>query len=71
MSWLHSVGTLVLHHPLDLGVYLRQIVEERPQYAIAPPAVLNMLLKDEKTLAAVDLSSLRCIGSGSAPLDPR
>ena len=70
MSWMHSVGTLVLHHPLDLGVYLRQIVEERPQYAIAPPAVLNMLLKDEKTLASVDLSSLRCIGSGSAPLDP-
>ena len=70
MSWMHSVGTLVLHHPLDLGVYLRQIVEERPQYAIAPPAVLNMLLKDEKSLASVDLSSLRCIGSGSAPLDP-
>ncbi len=70
MSWLHSAGTLVLHHPLDLGVYLRQIAEERPDYAIAPPAVLNMLLKDEKLLATVDLSSLRCIGSGSAPLDP-
>jgi acyl-CoA synthetase (AMP-forming)/AMP-acid ligase II len=70
MSWLHSAGTLVLHHPLDLGVYLRQIATERPQYAIAPPAVLNMLLKDEKLLASVDLSSLRCIGSGSAPLDP-
>ena len=70
MSWLHSAGTLILHHPLDLGVYLRQIAEERPEYAIAPPAVLNMLLKDEKLLASVDLSSLRCIGSGSAPLDP-
>jgi acyl-CoA synthetase (AMP-forming)/AMP-acid ligase II len=70
MSWLHSAGTLVLHHPLDLAVYLRQIVEERPQYAIAPPALLNMLLKDEKLLAGVDLSCLRCIGSGSAPLDP-
>ena len=71
MSWLHSAGTLVLHHPLDLAVYLRQIAEERPQYAIAPPAVLNMLLKDEKLLASVDLSCLRCIGSGSAPLDPQ
>jgi acyl-CoA synthetase (AMP-forming)/AMP-acid ligase II len=70
MSWLHSAGTLVLHHPLDLGVYLRQIATERPHYAIAPPAVLNMLLKDEKLLASVDLTSLRCIGSGSAPLDP-
>ncbi len=70
MSWLHAAGTLVLHHPLDLGVYLRQIAEERVEYAIAPPAVLNMLLKDDKTLAAIDFSSLRCIGSGSAPLDP-
>ncbi len=70
MSWLHNAGTLVLHHPLDLGVYLRQIAEEKPQYAIAPPAILNMLLKDEKLLAGIDLSSLRCIGSGSAPLDP-
>lgn len=70
MSWLHSAGTLILHHPLDLPVYLRQIAVERPQYAIAPPALLNMLLKDEKLLASVDLSSLRCIGSGSAPLDP-
>ena len=70
MSWLHSAGTLILHHPLDLPVYLQQIAVEKPQYAIAPPAILNMLLKDEKLLASVDLSSLRCIGSGSAPLDP-
>jgi acyl-CoA synthetase (AMP-forming)/AMP-acid ligase II len=70
MSWLHCAGTLLLHHPLDLPVYLRQIATERPHYAIAPPAILNMLLKDEKLLAGIDLSSLRCIGSGSAPLDP-
>jgi acyl-CoA synthetase (AMP-forming)/AMP-acid ligase II len=70
LSWLHAAGTLVLHHPLDLGIYLQQIAEERPHYAIAPPAILNMLLKDEALLAGVDLSCLRCIGSGSAPLDP-
>ena len=70
LSWLHAAGTLVLHHPLDLGVYLQQIAEERPHYAIAPPAILNMLLKDAALLAGVDLSCLRCIGSGSAPLDP-
>jgi acyl-CoA synthetase (AMP-forming)/AMP-acid ligase II len=70
MSWLRSAGTLLLHHPLDLPVYLAQIARERPQYAIAPPAVLNMLLKDERLLAMTDLASLRCIGSGSAPLDP-
>ena len=70
MSWLHTGGTLLLHHPLDLPTFFRQIATERPQYAIAPPAVLNMLLKNEALLASVDLSSLRCIGSGSAPLAP-
>ena len=70
MSWLHAQGTLLLHHPLDLSVYLRQISGDRPHYAIAPPAILNMLIKDPDLLAGVDLSSLRCIGSGSAPLDP-
>lgn len=70
MSWMQNAGTLVLHHPLDLPTYFKQIATERPQYAIAPPAVLNMLLKNDALLASVDLSSLRCIGSGSAPLDP-
>jgi len=70
MSWMHNAGTLVLHHPLDLPTYFKQIALEKPQYAIAPPAVLNLLLKNEAMLASVDLSSLRCIGSGSAPLDP-
>jgi acyl-CoA synthetase (AMP-forming)/AMP-acid ligase II len=70
LSWLHAAGTLLLHHPFDPQVYLRQIALERPQYAIAPPAVLNLLIRDEALLARVDLSSLRCIGSGSAPLAP-
>jgi acyl-CoA synthetase (AMP-forming)/AMP-acid ligase II len=70
LSWLHAAGTLLLHHPFDPQVYLGQIAVERPQYAIAPPAVLNMLIRDEALLAKVDLSSLRCIGSGSAPLAP-
>lgn len=70
MSWMHNAGTLVLHHPFDLPTFFKQIAFEKPQYAIAPPAVLNMLLKNEALLASVNLSSLRCIGSGSAPLDP-
>jgi acyl-CoA synthetase (AMP-forming)/AMP-acid ligase II len=70
MSWLLGGGTLILHHPLDLAVYLRQVATEQADYAIAPPAVLNMLLKNESLLATADLSSLRCIGSGSAPLAP-
>ena len=69
-SWLHAAGTLVLHHPFDLPVYLRQIATERPEYAIAPPAILTLLLQNEALLAGVDMTCLRCIGSGSAPLPP-
>jgi acyl-CoA synthetase (AMP-forming)/AMP-acid ligase II len=70
MSWLRAAGTLILHHPFELSVYLQQIAAEKPEYAIAPPAVLMMLLQNESLLAGVDLSCLRCIGSGSAPLPP-
>jgi acyl-CoA synthetase (AMP-forming)/AMP-acid ligase II len=69
-SWLHAAGTLVLHHPFELPVYLQQIATERPDYAIAPPAILTLLLQNEALLAGVDLRCLRCIGSGSAPLPP-
>lgn len=70
MSWLRVAGTMVLHHPFDPQVYLAQIATERPSFTIVPPAVLNMLLQNEALLAKVDLSSLRTIGSGSAPLAP-
>jgi acyl-CoA synthetase (AMP-forming)/AMP-acid ligase II len=70
MSWLRVAGTMVLHHPFDPQIYLGQIATERPSFTIAPPAVLNMLLQNEALLAKVDLSSLRTIGSGSAPLAP-
>ena len=70
MSWLRAAGTLVLHHPFELPVYLQQIASEQPEYAIAPPAVLMLLLQNEELLTGVDLSCLRCIGSGSAPLPP-
>ena len=61
---------MVLHHPFDPQIYLAQIATERPSFTIAPPAVLNMLLQNDALLAKVDLSSLRTIGSGSAPLAP-
>jgi acyl-CoA synthetase (AMP-forming)/AMP-acid ligase II len=69
-SWLHAAGTLLLHHPFELPVYLRQIATEQPDYAIAPPAILMLLLQNEALLSGVDLTCLRCIGSGSAPLPP-
>jgi acyl-CoA synthetase (AMP-forming)/AMP-acid ligase II len=70
MPWLMNRGRLVQHHPFDLQVFLSQLVEERIAYTVAPPAVLSMLLKNEELLQRIDLSALRTVGSGSAPLAP-
>ncbi|WP_332764405.1 class I adenylate-forming enzyme family protein [Phenylobacterium sp.] len=70
MPWLVCQGRLVQHHPFDLPVFLSQMQDEGVAYTVAPPAVLNMLLQNEALLAATDLSRLRCLGSGSAPLAP-
>ena len=70
VPWLQTGGTLVLHQPMSLPVFLRQITAERVNYTVAPPVLLNLLLADPSTLASVDLAGLRTIGSGSAPLAP-
>lgn len=68
VPWLLAGGRLVQHHPLNLGVFLGQIRAERVSYTVAPPVLLNMLLLNPAALAGADLSSMRSIGSGSAPL---
>ena len=70
VPWLLCAGTVVLHHPFDLAVYLGQIQSERVNYNLAPPPVLNMLIKQKEMLAKFDISSLRAVCSGSAPLAP-
>jgi len=70
VPWLQVAGTLVLHQPMSLPTFLRQIVTERVNYTVAPPVLLSRLLADPAALEGVDLSSLRTIGSGSAPLSP-
>jgi len=70
MTWILCQGRLVQHHPFDLPVFLGQMQDEGVAYTVAPPAVLNMLLQNEALLGAADLSRLRCLGSGSAPLAP-
>ena len=70
MPWLVCQGRLVQHHPFDLPVFLSQMQDEAVAYTVAPPAVLNMLLQNEALLSATDLSGLKCLGSGSAPLAP-
>lgn len=70
MTWLLCQGRLVQHHPFDLPLFLKQMQDEKIAYTVAPPAVLTMLLQNEALLANLDLSNLRCLGSGSAPLAP-
>ena len=68
LPWLILGATLVQHHPFDLDVLLGQIQTEGVTYTCAPPAVLNSLIADPDLLARYDLSTLRAVGSGSAPL---
>ena len=68
--WLIKRGVLVQHQPFDLDVFLRQIAEERISYTVAPPAVLALLRQNEALRTRYDLSSLKSLGTGSAPLSP-
>lgn len=68
IGWLLLGGVLIQHQPFDLPVLLRQMREEKIDYTVAPPAVLNLLLQNEALLEGIDFGRLRSIGSGSAPL---
>ncbi|MCB0035218.1 MAG: acyl--CoA ligase [Anaerolineales bacterium] len=70
VPWLLSGCTFVIHHPFDMPTFFKQIVINKINYTLLPPAALNMLLMREEVLAQVDISSVRTIGSGSAPLSP-
>ena len=66
--WVMCQSTLVLHHPFDLSLFLKQLESERITYTIAAPTILTMLLNQRDLLDQIDLSSVRAIGSGGAPL---
>ncbi|MCP3024084.1 AMP-binding protein [Cupriavidus basilensis] len=68
ITWLDRAARLVLHQPMSLEIFLRQIQDERIEFTSGPPAVLHALLKHESMLGDVDLSCLRHISSGSAAL---
>ncbi len=70
VPWIETGATLVLHHPIDLPVFLGQLASEKITYTVAPPPLLNMLLRNDAMLEGLDLSNIRAITSGSAPLDP-
>jgi acyl-CoA synthetase (AMP-forming)/AMP-acid ligase II len=71
VPWLLTGATLVCHHPFDMPTFLGQIATERVSYTLAPPALLVGMLDAPGLMDVADLSSLRVIGSGSAPLPPR
>ena len=60
--------SIFLHHPLDPGLYLSQLQNEKITFTIAPPVLLNQLAKSEDMWKQFDFSNLRSVGSGSAPL---
>lgn len=66
VPWLRFGGTVVLHHPFDPQLLLKQMVQERIQYTLLVPAVVNLILK-HPLAQGVDLSSVRVITVGSAP----
>jgi acyl-CoA synthetase (AMP-forming)/AMP-acid ligase II len=66
LPWLAAAGTLVLHHPITPEILLRQLTEERIEYTILVPAMLNMIAK-LPNVDQLDLSSVRTITTGSAP----
>lgn len=68
--WLMLGMKVVLHHPFDLQVFFQQIAIEKITYTLAPPPLLNQLLKNKELLSKINLSTVRAIGSGSAPLSP-
>src|SRR5581483_3314471 len=68
--WLIWRGVLVQHQPFELDVFLQQIQDEHINYTVAPPAVLNLLMQNDALRQRYNLTSLRSVGSGSAPLSP-
>jgi acyl-CoA synthetase (AMP-forming)/AMP-acid ligase II len=68
IQWLLTGGKLCLHHPFDIPVFLEQVKQEKINYTVLPPAILNMLLQNKQLLETIDLSTIKTIGSGSAPL---
>jgi acyl-CoA synthetase (AMP-forming)/AMP-acid ligase II len=65
VPWLLTRGTLVLHHPIDLGQMVEQIQTESVTFTILVPTMLNQLLK-HPNVDDFDLSDVETITTGSA-----
>ena len=67
-AWILMGGTLHHHHPFDLTVFIEQLRAFPMDYSVAPPAVLNLLIKEPERMAGVNFSRLKRVGSGGGPL---
>src|SRR3546814_16478498 len=56
MSWLATASTLVLHHPLDIGLAIQQIRDESVSVTFLPPAFFVSLLTAARVRAPDDQS---------------
>lgn len=73
MPWIHHAGTLVNHHPFTLPLFLEQLRTEDIHFTALAPAILSMLVAKPELLEGLQHrqgGKLRCVGSGSAPLNP-
>lgn len=68
VPWILTGGTLVLHHPFDFPTFLQQIDAENITYTLVPPSLLTAMIKKPAILGGNNISSLRAIGTGSAPI---
>ncbi|TDD86446.1 AMP-dependent acyl-CoA synthetase [Saccharopolyspora karakumensis] len=71
LTWpiLSLGGEIVIMPEPDLGEFLRLIERHRITHAFLPPTVIYGLL-DHPDLDTTDLSSLRCLWYGAAPMSP-
>ena len=67
IPWLVLGGTFVLHHPFNLPLFIRQLVEEKVNYTLLVPAVANIIVKHPQ-VDMFDLSSVRTITLALHPL---
>lgn len=68
LPWVITGCKLVLHQPFHMDTWLGQIADEAVTYTLVAPTLLNDIAGNPALVDEYDLSSLRVIGSGSAPL---
>ncbi|WP_366923756.1 acyl--CoA ligase [Metallumcola ferriviriculae] len=66
IPWIILGGTFVLHHPFNLPVFIRQMMEEKVNYTLLVPAVANIMVKHPQS-DQFRFESIRSITLGSAP----